>query len=165
MASLYELTNDVQKLWDLMEEGILDDEMLIGAMETSQEELNIKLENYCKFIRNLESDIAGLKEEEKRLASKRKTMENTIERTKAAMQQAMTVAGEKKIKGSLFSLTIQNNPPSVVMDVNHIEDVPEEYLIYQDPKVDRKKIAEDIKAGKDLEGLAHLEQNESLRIR
>ena len=85
MANIYELTSGIQMLWDLMDQGELDDDTLIDAMENSQEELNIKLENYCKFIKNLEADIAGLKEEEKRLAARRKTMENTIERAKAAM--------------------------------------------------------------------------------
>jgi hypothetical protein len=37
--------------------------------------------------------------------------------------------------------------------------------VQQDPTIDKKKIKEDLKAGVDLEGIAHLEQTESLRIR
>ena len=56
MASIYELTGAFEKLWELMEEGLLDDEALIGAFETSAEDLAIKLEGYCKFIKNLDMD-------------------------------------------------------------------------------------------------------------
>ena len=165
MASIYELTGEVLTLWALMESGELDDEMLIGAMECSQEELHIKIESYCKWIKNMESDIAGLKAEEERLKDKRKTMENTIDRAKKAMKAAMEVTGEKKIKGDLFTVAIQANPASVVVDEQCLENIPEKYLISQEPKLDKKKIAEDIKAGENLNGIAHLEQTESLRIK
>ena len=165
MASLYELTAGLQTLWDLMEEGTLEEEMLLDAFKNQEEEISIKLEGYCKFIKNLESDIAGLKAEEERLKDKRKTMENTIDRAKKAMKAAMEVTGEKKIKGDLFTVAIQANPPSVVLDEQCLENIPEQYLIPQEPKLDRKKIAEDIKAGEDLNGIAHLEQNYGLRIK
>ncbi len=165
MASIYELTEEVLTLWALMESGELDDEMLIGAMEYSQEELHIKIESYCKWIKNMESDIAGLKAEEERLKDKRKTMENTIDRAKKAMKAAMEATGEKKIKGDLFTVTIQANPESVVLDESCIENIPPAYLKVKDPEIDKAKLKEDLKNGVNLEGIAHLEQNYGLRIR
>ena len=165
MASIYELTEDVLTLWALMESGELDDEMLIGAMEYSQEELHIKIESYCKWIKNMESDIAGLKAEEERLKDKRKTMENTIDRAKKAMKAAMEVSGEKKIKGDLFTISIQANPESVFLDEQYIENIPPKYLKVKDPEIDKAKLKEDLKNGVNLDGIAHLEQTESLRIK
>ena len=164
MASIYELTEEVLTLWALMESGELDDEMLIGAMEYSQEELHLKLESYCKWIKNMESDIAGLKAEEERLKDKRKTMENTIDRAKKAMKSAMEVSGEKKVKGQIFTISIQANPESVVLDEPYIDNIPPEYLV-KDPEIDKAKLKEDLKNGVNLEGIAHLEQNYGLRIR
>lgn len=164
MANLYELTADIQLLWNLMDQGELDDDMIMDAMQNSQEELAIKLEGYCKWIRNMEADVAALKEEEKRLAARRKTLEHTIERAKSSMHYAMNEAGEKKIKGNLFTISVQNNPPKVVMDKD-IDDIPERYIKYLDPEIDKAKIKEDIQKGIDVEGIAHLEQTESLRIR
>lgn len=69
------------------------------------------------------------------------------------------------IKTPLFSFKVQKNTPSVVMDVNYIEDVPEKYLIPQDPKIDKKLLKADIEAGEDLDGIAHIERSESVRIR
>lgn len=164
MANIYDLTSGIQMLWDLMDQGELDDDTLIDAMENSQEELNIKLENYCKFIKNLEADIAGLKEEEKRLAARRKTMENTIERAKAAMQWAMNAAGEKKVKGNLFTISLQANPEKVVLETEDVNLIPSHYVRYKEPEIDKAKVKEDLKAGVEL-AFAHLEKTEGVRIR
>ena len=165
MSNIYELTNEFALLWDLMENGELEDEVLLGAFDVAKEDLAIKLEGYCKFIKNLESDIQGLKAEEQRLYDRRKTMENTIDRCKNAMKYALNTAGEKKITCGTFTVAVQNSTPSVVLDESYLENIPEEYLVPQEPKVDKKKIKADIDAGKDLEGIAHLEENISLRIR
>jgi len=165
MANLYELSSDYIKLQELLEEGELDPEMLEEAMQYTKEELSIKFENYCKVIRNIENNIAGLKAEEDRMSARRKAMENNIKAMKTRMLDAMVTTDTKKIDGELFTISRQKNPASVVMDVNYIEDVPEKYLIEQDPKIDKKKLAEDLKAGVELDGIAHLEQGEGIRIK
>ena len=168
MASLYDLTGDYAKFAEYMEQVELEPEMqeaLEDALNNLGEDIEIKLENYAKIIKNFESDIAGLKTEEERLAKKRKAMENSIKNMKQRMTEAMIRTGKVDIKGELFKFKVQANPPAVVMDVNYIEDVPEKYLIAQDPKIDKKKLAEDLKAGVELEGVAHLEVSASLRIR
>ena len=168
MASLYELSGDYAKFAEYMEQVELEPEMqeaLEDALNNLGEDIEIKLENYAKIIKNFESDIAGLKAEEERLARKRKAMENSIKNMKQRMTEAMIRTGKVDIKGELFKFKVQANPPAVVMDVNYIEDVPEKYLIAQDPKIDKKKLAEDLKAGVELEGVAHLEASASVRIR
>ena len=168
MASLYDLTGDYAKFAEYMEQVELEPEMqeaLEDALNNLGEDIEIKLENYAKIIKNFESDIAGLKAEEERLAKKRKAMENSIKNMKQRMTEAMIRTGKVDIKGELFKFKVQANPPAVVMDVNYIEDVPEKYLIAQDPKIDKKKLAEDLKAGVELDGVAHLHQEMSLRIR
>lgn len=164
MASIYDLTGSFQTLWNLMEEGTLDDEILQEVFENTTEELSIKLEGYCKFIKNLESDIAGLKAEEERLAARRKTMENTIKRSKEAMQRAMNVAGEKKLPCGSFTVSLQKSPASVVLDVTDTSEVPPRYMRYPEPEVDKAKIKEELSNGAEL-SFAHLESKESLRIR
>jgi hypothetical protein len=51
------------------------------------------------------------------------------------------------------------------MDEPYIENVPERFLKYSDPTINRSAIKEAIQNGEDLEGLAHLEQSSSLSIR
>lgn len=170
MSNLYELTADLLKLQELLEEGELDAETLADAMSYTKEELAYKLEGYCKVISNIENSIAGLKAEEERMASRRKAMENNIKNMKARMLDAMIATDTKKVEGELFTVSTRRNTPAVVMDVNYIEDVPERYLIPQDPKIDRKLIAEDLKSDNEelkfhLEGVAHLEASQSVVIK
>lgn len=165
MASIYELTTEFMTLWALMEDGNLDDEALAGAFDVATEDLSYKLEGYCKFIKNLESDIAGLKAEEIRLKTRRQTMENTVTRAKEAMKVAMLTAGEKKLPAGSFTVSVQANPPKVVMDEQYIENIPEKYLTHPEPEINKKAMLEDLKAGADLDGIAHLETGESVRIR
>ncbi len=165
MTSVYELKNEFNTLWTILEDELVDDEALVGAWETATEDLSIKLENCCKYIKNEEAVIAGLKEEEERLNARRKAKENAIKRLKQLMQDAMNTAGEKKLPCGTFTVSIQNNAPSVVMDEQYIENVPAEFLRLREPEVDKKKILEALKDGKNLDGLAHLQQTSSLRIR
>jgi hypothetical protein len=168
MASLYELTGDYAKFAEIAQQGDLDDDMqamLDDALANLADDIEVKLEGYAKVIKNFESDIEGLKKEEDRLAGKRKTLENRVKSMKTAMRDAMIATGKLKVKGDLFSFTVRNNAPSVVMDEQYIENIPEKYLIPQEPKIDRKLLAEDIKSGADLEGIAHLESSQSILIK
>ena len=165
MASVYELKNEFNTLWAVLEDELADDDMILGAWETAREDLTIKLENCCKYIKNEEAVIAGLKAEEERLNARRKAKENAVKRLKELMKMAMLAAGEKKIQCGTFTTSVQNNAPSVVVDEQYIENIPQEYLRIKEPEIDKKKMLEDLKAGKDLEGLAHLEVGQSLRIR
>jgi hypothetical protein len=80
---------------------------------------------------------------------------------KEALQNAMFITGKTKFKTDLFNFNIQKNPPRLVIDKP--EEVPEEYLIPQEPKIDTKAIKEILKEHK--LPFARLEQSESLRIR
>lgn len=165
MATLYELTNEFRFLYEMAEDPETDQELLEGTLEALEGELEYKADGYAKVMRQLEADAANLKLEEKRLAARRTACENNMKRMKQALQYAMETAGKTKFRTDLFSFGIQKNPAAVVMDEQYIENIPEEYLIPQDPKIDKQKLKEDLKAGKDLSGIAHLEQSESLRIR
>ena len=165
MPNIYEIKASFMTLWSLIESDEYDEDMLTDAFANATDDLKEKLENCCKYIANEKAVIEGLKEEEERLKTKRKSLENAIERLKALMLDAMTTAGEKKLPCGTFTVSVQSNPDKVVMDEPYIENIPEEYLRFKDPEIDRKKILEDLKAGKDLEGIAHIERSDGLRIR
>ena len=142
-----------------------DDEVILDAWQTAQEDLAEKLENCCKYIKNQESVIAGLKEEEARIKVKRQALENGVDRLKDLMKSAVDASGEKKIACGSFTCAVQNNAPKLVLDVD-MAYIPEKYLVPQPPTVDKKLLKEDLQNGiTDIEGIAHLETGSSLRIR
>ena len=126
------------------------------------EELEVKAENIAKLIKTLEVDIAGFKEEEKRLSDRRKSLENRVKNLKEYLDGAMKLTSKTKFKGKLFSFNIQKNAPGVsILDEKLI---PKEYLIEQAPVIDKKAILNDLKNGEDIPGV-EIKQTESLRIR
>lgn len=165
MASIYELTDDFLRIQEMMEDPELDPQTLADTLEAIEGELEIKAENYAKVMKNLEGDIVAIKAEIDRLTAKKRAIENNIKNMKATLQNVMEVTGKTKFKTDLFSFGIQKNAPSVVIDVEDVRDIPEDYLKFKEPEVDKTAIKDAINNGVDLSGIAHLEQSQSLRIR
>lgn len=163
--TLYELTADYENLLHLAEDPDTDPQILKDTMEAIEGEIEEKADGYAMIIRQLESDEAAIRNEEARLTARRLSISNNITCLKRGLEAAMRLTGKTKFKTTLFSFGIQKNPPSVVMDEQYVENIPEDYLKYKDPDIDKKRILADIKAGKDLSGIAHIVQTESLRIR
>lgn len=164
MASIYEIAQGFYTLLNLIEDESVEDEVILDAWNNQTESLADKIENCCKYIKNEEAEIAGFKEEEKRLKERRQAKENGVKRLKDLMYKAQKASGEKKLQCGTFTTSIQANPPSCVIDTD-LSNIPEKYLIPQEPTVDKKSILADLKDGADLDGIAHIEQGESLRIR
>lgn len=166
MPNIYEFTQSFSTLWMLLEDEAVEDSVLEDAFANLTDDLKAKLENCCKYIKNEEASIKGLKEEETRLKAKRTAAENRISRLKTLMQNVMMTAGEKKLPCGTFTVSIQKNPESVVMDEQYIENIPDKYLKFQEPEIDRTKLKEDLKNG-DVAAMAiaHLSATDGLRIR
>lgn len=86
MANLYDID---EKLYYLIEEGfdsetgeVLDQAELNKAINETTMELNKKIDNIAKFIKNLESETEAIKEEKKKLSARQKQKENKIESLK-----------------------------------------------------------------------------------
>lgn len=96
------------------------------------------------------------------LQNRKRSIGNNIDRLKRNLEGSMIAIGKRKFKTDLFSFGIQKNPASVnILDASKI---PSEYLIQQEPKVDKKGIIAFVKEHGNTD-YAELTQSESLRIR
>lgn len=157
---LYELTQNYMVLMEMLEESETD--ALKDTLESIEEEINSKAENIAKLVKNLESDAAAIKEEEKRLADRRKAIENKVTYLKTYLHEQLELTGLKKVKTPVFTVGIQNNPPSVEIADESL--VPSDYRIPQPDKIDKKTILKFLKEGQEVEW-ASIKQSQSLRIR
>ena len=80
--TLYELNEKYQQLLDMVESGDVDPQTLTDTMEAVEGEIEDKLEGYACIIKQMEADVAGLKTEEDRISSRRKSLESNIKRMK-----------------------------------------------------------------------------------
>lgn len=161
MATLYELEDSLKLIQSMIEDGA-DEVIFDEALANIKLDLSDKLEGYAMVIKNIESDVEGYKAEEKRLSTRRKSMENKIIRMKENMQSAMIAANERKIQGEKFTFTVQKNPPSLNLVDESI--VPKEFLVEAAPTIDKKAIMERLKNDEVVPG-AEIRQGESIRIR
>ena len=160
--TLYQLKGEWLSLMDMLETEE-DQQVINDTLESLNYEIEEKADNYARVIRELESRIDGLTKEIDRMMDTRRVIKNNISRLKGNLQDAMILTGKENFKTDLFSFGIQNNPPAVVLDTDKLSDIPEEFLIPQEPKLDRKSMKKYLEMNDVAWG--HLEQNRGLRIR
>ena len=157
--NLYDLVGNYKKVYEMD----LDDETWQDTLESIDSAIEQKADGVMYVIRNLEVDVIGLKDEEKRLKSKREVAERKIKRLKQYLQENMEAVGKTKFKTQLFAYNIQNNPASLKLTDEKL--IPEKYYTVETSrKYDNKVIKDDLKAGKVING-AELKTSQSLRIR
>ena len=156
--NLYELSSSYRAI----QEMDLDEETLRDTLDSIVGEAEQKAENIAKWIRNLKGDNTAIQEEETRLKNKRIANENKIKSLGLYLEDFLKTSGLTRIKTELFTISLQNNPPSV--EVYDATLIPPKYLIEQLPVVDKQIIKELLKRGKEIPG-ATLKQTKGLRIR
>lgn len=159
---LYELTENYRNLQELLENPDIPQDVIWEALNSLEGDIFEKLENIVKLLISIEADVKIVKEEKQRLAAKQSSLENRCANLKNFMEGALKALGKDKVKSGLFTLSIQKNPSSV--GVVDLKAIPEDYLKFKEPDIDKKAILEDLKQGREVPG-AELIQTESLRIR
>ncbi len=160
---LYELREMYQNVWNLIEDEDVDIETLEMALNQIEENIELKAEGMAKLIKSIDGDIAALKEEENRLAKKRKALENKQKNIKTYLEYQLIGMGIDKVKTPLFTVALQNNPPSVRFIDEAL--IPEQYKVRTElVSIPKKIILDDIKKGIEVAGVEVI-QGKSLRIR
>ena len=160
---LYELVGQYAELMQHLEDPDYDPETLQDTLEGIEGELEDKADGYAKVMKNMMTDVNALREEAKRMTERATSIENNIKRMKTILYQSMKATGKTKFKGEKFSFWIQKNPVSTIVEINEKE-LPTQYQRVK-VEADLGKIREAIEAGKDLSGIAHLEQTEGVRFK
>jgi hypothetical protein len=176
VSSLYEITNDIKALENLIEEATTGEDGLskepsegektaiIAMLDELQGNYEEKAERVLKLRANLSVFADTCKAEEERLYRRRKTAENKAKALMWVLEESMRRIGAKKITAGTFTMSIQRNPPSVYLA--NIDALPEQYwkIIPEQKEPDKRLILDDLKSGKDVPG-AMLSQGEGLRVR
>lgn len=103
MASIFNIQQDLYSIFDSIEEneGEITPE-LEKALTIKREEFSIKIQGYVAFIKQLELDNKGIKEEIARLKDLQKSKEKTIDNLKKIMAIAIDAFGDTNKSGTKF---------------------------------------------------------------
>lgn len=160
--NLFELTAEYKGIMELAEDPEVDPEIIATQLEVIEMDIKDKADSIAYIIAQLDGDVETIKKEEERLYKMRNSLTANKERLKTYLEGAMRETGLTKFKTSLHSFGIQKNPQSVRLVEG--ETIPEQFLVPQEPKVDKKAILAALKSGKTFK-FAELFQSEGLRIR
>lgn len=160
---LYELNGVYQNIMALIDEGVATAEEMQAALADIQDDLESKLDGYGKIIRTLESEAVMLKEEEARLAARRRHAEASAKYMKERVKDTLDLrGGDRKLKTKLFSYWVQKNPPKLEVDcpVELLPDAYQKHTIVADTAA----IKDALSKGEVVLG-CKLTQGESLRMK
>ena len=160
--SLYEITNAFPALME-SEDITEEDKNKIEAELTML--LQQKSQNIIGYTKNIELTIEAMKEEEDRMASNRKALENKLTRFKQYVKECMENNGITKIETSLGTLSIAKSPASV--EIINEDAIPSEFKQeIVTVKIDKTKIKNNFKeTGEIPNGVNIITTNTNLRIK
>lgn len=137
MSSLYELTGAYEEILNLLYDGETDDNLVFDTIESIEDEVEAKADNYAKIIKDLSGTAKMIREEEERLYARRHSLESRAQHLKDMLQANLEFMGKTKFKTDLFSFNVQVNGGKQPLTITeNLGEIPGKYLIPQPPKVD-----------------------------
>lgn len=161
-VALYQLQGAFMQALRLEVEGPEDMDAMIALIDEAINDIENKCINIGYVIRTLDYEAGVLKDEEKRLAERRKVRENKVDRLKSYAFGAMKKAGLDKAETVDLKVSIAKNPPSLkILDEKA---VPDEYWVAHEPTIDKVSLKSFVRDHPECD-YAWLESGESLRIK
>ena len=161
---LYELTQSMEELKQLIQEGELDNDMLVSTLESVELDIETKADNICCIIKELEGNINTLASEKERLTSLSERYNKNIDWLKNYLKYNLVKAGKEKLKTDRFSINVSNRKMKLVIN----EELLSNNYKYEETKIvtkiNRDKITDDINNGVIVDGVT-LEEVKALTIR
>lgn len=126
--NLYELAEELEALDELveMEDGEWTEEIETLALELT-EKMTRKADSFAAYLKEIERLEEVAKDEERRLAKRRKTLGDRRERLKRYAVMAIRKTGRDKIAGDLRTLATQANARTLLV-VGDPEKLPGEFV-------------------------------------
>lgn len=127
-------------------------EVVQEYLDSVNEQLEYKVENIWRFIRNLEADAKMYKEEKDRLAKKQKSAENKVKSLKEYLSLTLNQLGydhknKKKIKTAIGNVVFRKSPMTV--EILEPDKVPEQFIKPVEKDFYKKEIVKWLKENKD----------------
>lgn len=164
LPKLYDLAANYQAVWDMVNDDDVDMDVLETTLQSIEGAIEVKAQNIAAVLVSLDGYTNTLTEQIKRLTARKHAFENRQASMKQYLQYQLEAAGIDKVKTAEFTIALQNNPPSVVIE--NQDNIPAPYLTIVPKQYipDKTAIKKAIQAGADVPG-CRLLQGKSLRIR
>jgi beta-glucosidase/6-phospho-beta-glucosidase/beta-galactosidase len=150
--TLREIGESIKDIFDMIEEneGQYDDDMLLEAWEAMDEELEAKVNAWCRVIKDFASHEKSISEEIDRLKKRRDALRKKQMRMKDTLYTELKAVGKEKMKTAFYTVYGLKENGKLDYESGLIGD---EYRIeYTSKKIDEKAIRAALENGESVEG-------------
>ena len=151
---LYEIDNAILGCVDVETGEIFD----IDKFEELSMERDAKIENICLWIKNLKAEAEALKAEKDAFAERQKKAENKMESLKKYISSYLEGA---KFETAKVKVSFRK---SETLEISEDANIPDEFLKFKEPEVNKTELKKALKAGQHFEGVV-LVQNQNIQIK
>lgn len=164
MASIFDLNRKMQEFQRTMaEEGELPEDVIRDTLESLEGEITDKLKDYAAVIKNLQSDVEGMKKVERTIADRRKMIENRIDQMRQVMDETMQANELEEIDDWRFKIGYRKNPPAA--EIVDEDELPDYLFVPQNPTVDKRTLLQLLKDGETIPGARLVTDKRSFYIK
>lgn len=164
MASIYNISNDLKKIYEDLDNGNgIDLETgeikpeIMQQLSISRNELETKAVDYGYVIKAFDDEIDIIDREIERLEERKAYVKKNKERMKTIVSSAMEEFGISKIKSETLQLSFRKSESVDIFDESLIDDKFKK--VKTEISLDKTAIKNAIKNGEDVQGAKIVEKN------
>lgn len=152
--NLYEIDAAILECVDVETGEIFD----VDKFEELSLTRDAKVENVCLWIKNLKAEAEALKAEKDAFAQRQKAAENKMESLKRYISGYLEGA---KFETARVKVSFRKSESLEISEDAHI---PDEYMRFKEPEVDKVELKKALKAGMCFDGVS-LVQSQNIQIK
>ncbi len=161
MSNIFEINEKYLEVLEMVNQDV-DPQIIEDTLESIESEIHEKVDNTIGLKRSVDGDVDVIDKEIKRLQDIKKQKQNLSDRLKQILKDMLDQRDLQKYRTPTNYIYKRKNAPIVYVTNESLLD--KSYFIQQEPKLNKKQIKEDIKAGIEVAG-AELRDSESLVIK
>jgi len=147
MSKLYEIANEYAEL----ENSGLEPEFIADTLEGIKGELEDKVENILKLIKNEQAYTEALKAEAKSFSERAQSSQRKVDSLKEYLVSSIQTSGLKSVRAGAMSATVR--APSKSVEVTDVSKIPLDYVEFETvTKPDKLAIKKLLEAGQEVPG-------------
>ena len=156
MRPLYDISKRYQNLLDICLDENVDLDTLEQALQTVEGELDDKVANGIGLIQDLTYHANAMGEEAKRLAARKKAIENKIECLKNYYRDHLQAMGKTKVLTNRGTMSVVKAGGKRPLKIDDESLIPAEFK-FVIAQVDKDALRQALEDGENIQG-AHLEE-------
>ena len=152
---LYQLSDDYQKVWDLLEAEEIDEQAILDTLEGIQGEVQQKAISIACFIKELKATVSAFKAEEDNMRKRRYTLERQIARLQTYLSDNMEKADLAKITDPKATISFRQNKSTFITDYQGFLDWArannrKEFIVEEEPTISKTAVKAALEKGEDI---------------